>query len=53
MSTWAIVGIIVLVLGIIVSNIMLIKRSANTKFGSKITEANKKPTETEKLDKPE
>lgn len=48
MSTWAIVGIIALVLGIIISNIMLVKHSANTKFGSSLTEANRQKQEKDK-----
>ena len=34
MSTWAIIGIIVLVLGIIISNVMLLKYSAKMPFKS-------------------
>lgn len=47
MSTWTIIGIIVLVLGVIISNIMLVKHSANTKFGSSLTEANKQQKKDE------
>lgn len=42
MSTWAIVGIIVLVLAIIASNLLLLKHSANSKFSSHLSEANKR-----------
>ncbi len=41
MSTWAVIGIIVLVMAVIVSNIMLLKKSANSKFSSSLTDANK------------
>ncbi len=42
MSTWAVVAIIVVVLAIIASNILLLKRSANSKFSSHLSEANKR-----------
>lgn len=41
MSLWAVIGIIVLVLAVIISNIMLLKKSANSPFSSKLTDANK------------
>ena len=45
MSTWWLVGIIVFVLAFIVSNIVLLKKSANMKFSSTLTEANKQAQE--------
>lgn len=37
-----VVGIIVVVLAVIGSNLLLLRDSANTKFGSKLTDANRK-----------
>lgn len=42
MSTWLLVGIIVFVIGFILSNIMLLKKSANHSFSSSLSEANQK-----------
>lgn len=47
MSGWAIAGIIILVLGIILSNIMLLKKSANSEFSSSLSKANKSETPDE------
>lgn len=41
MNTWAVVGIIILVLAIIWGNVLLLKHSANTKFASPLTESKK------------
>lgn len=49
MNIWWIIGIIVLVLGMILSNILLLKHSAGNKFGSSLTDANRK-TEQENED---
>lgn len=41
MNSWAVAAIIIVVLAIIISNIMLLKRSANSQFSSHLSEANK------------
>ena len=51
MSTWLLVGVIVFVLAFILSNIFLLKKSANQNFSSSLTNANKqRQMDTEEKD---
>ena len=48
MSGWLLAGLIILVLGIVISNIMLLKKSANQDFSSSLTRANKPENKDDK-----
>ena len=50
MSGWALAGIIILVLGIIISNIMLLKKSAHQDFSSSLSRANQSSPEDKNSD---
>ena len=51
MSIWLLVAIIVFVIAFILSNIMLLKKSANQQFSSSLTEANKNRAKNSDSDK--
>ena len=51
MSGWLLAGLIILVLGIVISNIMLLKKSAHQDFSSSLTRANQSQDKEDESDR--